>query len=111
MGKVLWILIMAAISFLFTELGIHARERKSPMWFNPGKPVDEDEISDVRAYNKKNGTMWLSFSGILWLCTLLGIVHVKAAGYCMIAACLAGVFLLPSIYNRILEQYSKKPSA
>ena len=42
------------------------------MWFWAGDTVSEDEITDVRAYNRANGIMWLCFSLLLWIGTIIG---------------------------------------
>ena len=60
MGNIIWLIIMVPVSMLFTGLGVYAWKRKKPMWFWSGSTVSENEISDVRAYNRANGIMWIS---------------------------------------------------
>ena len=62
MGNLIWLIIMIPSSLLFTCIGIYAWMRKKPMWFWAGDTVPEDEITDVCAYNRANGIMWLCFS-------------------------------------------------
>ena len=105
MDRLIWLLIMTPVSALFTGLGIYAMKRKKPMWFWSGSTVKEQEISDVRAYNRANGIMWISFSVILWISTILGLFGLKCAGICLIAGCILGVPLLPVVYSRIYRRY------
>ena len=96
---------MVPVSALFTGLGIYSWKRKKPMWFWSGSTVKEQEISDVRAYNRANGIMWISFSAILWISTFFGLLQLKGAGICLIAGCVLGVPLLPVVYGRIYRRY------
>ena len=90
---------MIPISLLFTGIGIYAWRRKKPMWFWSGSTVKESEISDVAAYNRANGIMWLVFSLILWGSTVLGAM--------IIAGCLIGVPILPIVYGKIYRKFKK----
>ena len=80
MGNVIWLIIMIPCSALFTRLGIYACKRKKPMWFWSGTTVDEKEISDIPAFNRANGIMWIAFSLYMWLCTVLGALNMRAGG-------------------------------
>ena len=109
MENVLWLLIMAPCSAVFTIIGIYAGNRKKPMWFWSGSTVKESEIADIPAYNRANGRMWIAFSLPLWLSTFLGLSNGIAA---LIPLALDGVLGLPAmmvIYQRIYAKY-KAPS-
>ena len=106
-GIIIWLIIMVPCSTLLTGLGIYAIRRKKPMWFWSGSTVKEEEISDIPAYNRANGIMWIAFSLILWTSTFLGLGNISAAGIVLIAGCALGVPLLPIVYNRIYKKYRK----
>lgn len=103
--NILWIMIMLPVSLLLTGIGIYAWRRKQPMWFWSGSTVKASEISDIPAYNRANGIMWLAFSAILWISTILGAVNMKAGGIALIAGCAVGVPALPAVYTRIYRKY------
>ena len=63
---------MVPISLLMTGIGVYAIKREKPMWFWSVTTVKEEEISDVKAYNRANGIMWLVFSCVFWISTVLG---------------------------------------
>ncbi|MBO7354066.1 MAG: hypothetical protein J6U61_07420 [Lachnospiraceae bacterium] len=108
MGEIIfWLIIMVPCSALLTGLGIYAFRRKKPMWFWSGSTVKEEEISDIPAYNRANGIMWIAFSLILWASAFLGVFNISAAGIVLIAGCALGVPLLPIVYNRIYKKYRK----
>ena len=91
MGNVIWLIIMIPTSALFTGIGIYAIRRKKPMWFWSGSTVKEYEISDIPAYNKANGIMWIGFSMIFWISAILGFFKMPAGGYFLIAGCIFGI--------------------
>ena len=107
MGNIIWLIIMIPVSLLFTGIGIYAWRRKKPMWFWSGSTVKESEISDVAAYNRANGIMWLVFSLIMWVSTVLGAMNMKAGGILLTAGCIIGVPLLPIVYGKIYQKFKK----
>ena len=106
-NNIIWLVIMIPVSLVFTALGIYAWRRKQPMWFWSGSTVNESEISDIPAYNRANGMMWLAFSAVLWISTILGAMNMKAGGIILLAGSFLGVVLLPVVYGRIYRTYRK----
>ena len=80
MGNIIWLVIMIPTSMLFTGIGIYAWRRKKPMWFYSGSTVGENEIEDIPRYNRANGIMWLVFSFVFWISTILGLFNMAAGG-------------------------------
>ncbi len=107
MDNIIWLIIMIPVSLLFTGIGIFAWQRKKPMWFWSGSTVKGSEISDVAAYNRANGIMWLVFSLIMWVSTVLGAMNMKAGGILLTAGCIIGVPLLPVVYGKIYQKFKK----
>ena len=107
MKTIIWLTIMVPVSLLFTGLGVYAWKRREPMWFWSGSTVKESEISDTAAYNRANGIMWIGFSLILWLSTVLGALNMKAGGILLIVGCMAALPVLPAVYGKIYQKYRK----
>lgn len=107
MRSISWLIIMIPVSLLFTGLGIFAWTRKKPMWFWSGSEVEESDISDTAAYNRANAFMWLAFSAVLWISTVLGALNMKAGGIFLIAGCAVAVPVLPLVYGKIYRKYKK----
>ncbi len=105
MERILWLVIMIPLSLLFTGIGIFAWKRKKPMWFWSGSTVDERDISDVPAYNRANGIMWLCYSGVFWFCTVLGLFRMEVSGIVLAVGCLAGIPVLIVAYKKIFDKY------
>ena len=105
MENIIWFVIMIPCSLLFTGIGIYAWRREKPMWFWSGSTVRENEISDIPAYNRENGIMWIVFSLIFWTSTVMGFWKMSAAAIILVVGCLGGIPLLVITYNRIYRKY------
>ena len=102
---VFWLVVMVPCSLLITGIGVYAWRRKEPMWFWSGITVKKEEITDVRAYNRANGILWIVFSLIYWAGTVVGVFHPGAAGIVIAAGTFVGVPLLIFGYRRIEAKY------
>ena len=107
MEKIIWLVITIPCSLLFTGIGIYAWRRTKPMWFWSGSSVREDEITNVKAYNRENGIMWICYSAVFWISTIMGIGSVSIAGIVLAVGCLGGLPLLVIAYNRIYRKYKR----
>ena len=105
MDKLIFSLIMIPVSALFTALGVFAWKRKKPMWFWSGSTVEEDEITDIPAYNRANGIMWIAYSGVFWISTLLGFFKPEIAGPVLAVGCIGGIPVLVVAYKKIYDKY------
>lgn len=105
MEWVLWLVIMLPVSALFTGIGIFAWKRRKPMWFWSGSSVSEKEISDIPAYNRANGIMWLCYSAVFWVSTIMGVFQLTAAGIVLAVGCLGGIPVLIFVYGKIYKKY------
>ena len=108
MELTVWLMLTIPIGAFFTCFGIYAWKRKKPMWFWSGKEVKEEKISDIPAYNRANGIMWLSFSAVFWLGAVLGILNLEAAGIVVAVGTIAGIPLLYLAYRKIYSKYKRK---
>ena len=102
------LIIMVPTSLLFTSIGIYAWRRRKPMWFWAGDTVSEDEITDVRTYNRANGIMWLCFSLPLWIGTIAVVCHsiILGANIILVDATV-GLVLMMIAYTFIRKKYKK----
>ncbi len=107
MDNIIWLIIMVPVSLLFTGIGMYARRRKKPMWFWSGSTVHEYEIRDIPAYNRANGIMWLCYSSVFWISTVLGFFKVAAAGIFLSIGCLGGLPFLIIAYQKIYKKYKR----
>ena len=105
MDRFIFSLIMIPCAASFTGLGVFAWRRKKPMWFWSGSEVKSWQLTDVPAYNRANGIMWLLFSLFFWAAAILGLFNVPAAGILVMVACVLGIPALIVAYRRIYKRY------
>ncbi len=56
------IAIFAVVALIMTIIGVSQLRSKTPVGFYTGaKPPQSEEISDVLAWNKKHGYMWIAY--------------------------------------------------
>ena len=72
-----------------------------------GSTVKESEITDVPAYNRANGIMWICFSLIYWTAAVLGIFSARAAGPVIGVGTLVGIVGLIVAYKAIYKKYRR----
>lgn len=107
MERYLSLIILIPLASLFTGIGIYAWNRKKPMWFWSGSTVKEREITDVRAYNRANGIMWIAFSLIYWAGAVLSCFESKAVGPLIMIGTLVGIVFLIVTYQKIYRKYRR----
>jgi len=105
MERILWLIIMIPCSALFTGIGIFAWKSKKPMWFWAGSTVKEYEISDIPAYNRANGIMWIAYSLVFWISTWIGCWNESVGGILLAVGCVLGIPVLVIAYKRIYKKY------
>ena len=96
---------------LFLGIGIWAGCRRTPMHFWAGTEVAPGAVSDISAYNRENGRMWIVYSLPYWLAGIFGL-FLGNAQWCAIAAlillvlaCFPGLPVLIACYRRIERKY------
>lgn len=90
---------------LFVGIGIHSMKRTDPTNFWASTSVSEDNIKDVKAYNRENGILWISYGCLFALDGIIGIFAVKVAAVLLLALCIACVPVLLAWHTRIFKKY------
>ena len=91
-------------------IGVVQYRSKDPVGFWSGKkPPQKEQITDVKAYNRKHGLMWILFGVGFILCFVIGLLFGGAvAGYlCMIEA-IGGIFAMIAYHEKLDRMYYKK---
>lgn len=91
-------------------LGIVQYRSKDPVGFWSGKkPPEREQITDVRAYNRKHGLMWISYGVGFIVCFVCGLPFGGLiAGYlCMIEA-MGGILAMIAYHNKLNRIYYRK---
>lgn len=94
---------------LFISIGIYSLKKKTPMHFWSGTTVKPEEISNIKAYNKANGVMWISYGLIFVLSGILGfLVGTFIGAIIVVLISTIGLIILITIYTRIHDKYKIK---
>ena len=104
---IMWCIIVGGCAALFVGIGIYAYRLKTPMWFWTGVAVNAEDITDIPAYNKANGRMWMLYSLWYWASGFLYAVSALAAVVILMAGGTVGTILLMFAYRRIESKYKK----
>lgn len=103
------IFLFAAI--LMTAIGVSQIKSGEPVGFYSGEDIPEaKDLTDVRAWNKKHGMMWILYSIVLMLAWCAG--YFLGGGVPGVIAMCAGLFLpLPVMalcHKKLKKLYWKK---
>lgn len=91
---------------IFIGIGIFALIKKTPMHFWAGTTVKSEEISDVKAYNRENGIMWIIYGSIYLLSAILALFFGSMVGGIIVfLSGTVGVIALLFNYQRIYKKY------
>ena len=107
--------IMAAVIVCICSLpiiiiGIAQYRSKEPVWFWSGKkPPEREQVTYVKAYNRKHGVMWLIYGIGFLLCFFCGWPFGGSiAAILSSAECIGGIFVMILYHNRLDRRYLKK---
>ena len=80
--------------------------RKSQSIFGPEKKISYDFVTDVKKYNRANGTMWLVYA-IGWLiAAVIGLFSIEISAGITVVLC-AGIIILIIVNKLIRKKYFK----
>ena len=78
------------------------------MWFWSGIEVDGTKITDIKRYNRANGTMWQIYSVLFFISGIIEFWNGIIALIILVFSSTVGTFGLVYVYNRIYKKYSLK---
>ena len=91
-------------------LGIVQYRSKDPVGFWSGKrPPKKEQITDVEAYNRKHGLMWIVYGVGVFLSFACGLPFGGlAAGYLSMIEIMGGIPLMVVYHNKLNQMYYRK---
>lgn len=101
----IWFVSHLPLCVICGGLGLHASRRVKPMWFWTGVDVREQELTDVRLYNRANARMWLAFALFYFVVGCVGLFQSDSV---MIAALILlplSLIALMVVYSSIYRRY------
>ena len=108
---IITLIIFGIVSMIMIGIGISQLKSIEPVGFYSGeKPPKEDEITDVQAWNRKHGIMWLLYGIVIMVSWFLGFI-IGNSIFCLIPFC--GGIVVPVVimiwyHNKLTRLYRKK---
>lgn len=106
--RIIWYAVTLGCAALFFGIGVYARRRTEPMWFLAGSTVPKDAITDVAAYNRACGRMWMLYAIPFALSAAAFEFSLTAAAALLVSGSTAGIAWLIVEYYRIYRKYRVK---
>ena len=105
-----FISIITSAAVLMFGIGIYQWRSEKPARLSTGEPtIDPNDLTDVKAWNRKHGMMWILYG----LCLLAGLfisLQIKDslyAGILMMAFCLLPILAIPVYHDHLIRQYHR----
>ena len=110
MGEsILFLGISSVCALFFIGIGIFAINKKTPMHFWAGSTVKAERISDIKAYNRANGIMWIAYGSIFILAGIVALLSSSDIAAALMAICsTVGIIVLVIFYQFIYRKYKIK---
>ncbi|NBJ94981.1 hypothetical protein [Parablautia muri] len=91
-------------------IGIVQYRSKEPVGFWSGKkPPQKEQITDVKAYNRKHGIMWILLGVGVILCFVCGLAFGELmAGYLCMVEVAGGILAMIAYHKKLERMYDKK---
>ena len=111
-GIIIGVVIYLLVAAVMLGIGISQYRSKSPVGFYSGeKPPLESELTDVNAWNKKHGKMWIWYGVIIIISYLMGIPFlVTDSVWCTLPMCGGIMIPLPFMlgyHHKLIRKYKK----
>ncbi len=107
-SAIITLIIYLMVAAIMIGIGISQLRSSSPVGFYSGeKPPKEDELTDVQAWNKKHGMMWLVY-GIMILFSYIAGYIIGDSILCLIPFCVGVIlplFVMIWYHQKLIRTY------
>lgn len=103
--RILFTIIVWFCGAIFIGIGIYSIRKKTPIHFWAGTMVKDQEISDIKAYNRENGIMWITYGSTYVLAGLIALISIAIGAVFLAIAGVVGIVFLILGYNSIYNNY------
>ncbi|MDA3733479.1 hypothetical protein PBV87_18525 [Niameybacter massiliensis] len=109
MGDALVFSIIACIcGGIFEAIGVTAFKLDHPIHFWSGTVIKSEEITDIKAYNRANGWMWVIYGACYILAGIVAFYKMAYGGVILGVSAMPGMFVLMGTYVSIEKKYRVK---
>ncbi len=109
---ILVIVIYGFVAAVMCVIGLVQFLSKKPVGFYSGeKPPKPEGITDLRAWNRKHGAMWLIYGAFIFACGVVGALLLETVLCLIPLSCglLIPVLIMIWYHDRLVKLYLKKP--
>jgi hypothetical protein len=102
--------IYLLVAAVMIGIGVSQLKSRAPVGFYTGeKPPTEEELTDVAAWNKKHGTMWVMYGAVLILSWIAGYMLCDEfwQSLCMIAGVCVPLVLMALYHHALVNRYRR----
>ncbi len=107
-GTIISGVVYGFVALIMFGIGISQLKSKEPVGFYTGeKPPEKEQLSDVNAWNKRHGMMWIVYGGCIvcsWTCSAF-IGDSLYSGILLFAGILAPIVILIICHHRFVKKY------
>lgn len=100
-----WLVVSWGLAFLFLCTAIFDVKRETPAQFWPWVKIKAESLSNVRAYNQENCSMWMACTFIFFVNGIIGVFNRQLSAVLLLMFIFPGCIFLIQRYNRILRKY------
>ncbi len=107
-GTIISGVVFGMVALVMFVIGISQLKSKEPVGFYTGeKPPEKEQLSDVNAWNKNHGIMWVIYSGCIvcsWICS----AFIGNSIYSLIPLCTGILVPIPVMivyHHRLVKKY------
>ena len=110
-GTIISGVIFGLVALIMFGIGISQLRSKDPVGFYTGeKPPEKERLSDVNAWNKKHGMMWVIYGGCIvcsWVCSAL-IGNNLYSVIPLVVGVLIPIVIMIICHHRLVKKYYTK---
>ena len=108
MGSVITSTVLGLCAIVLFMIGISQYRSKTPVAFYSGeKPPDASQLTDVRAWNRKHGVMWMLYGTGFVLTVLCGFWMGESLWFLLpwVLFVIAPVAVMPLYHRHLVKKY------
>ena len=106
--NIIFAVVCWGCALIFGLIALWAFKRRTPMHFWAGSEVKPEEITDIPAYNKANGKLWLGYTAGMILSGVVSLFSIGIGAALLTIVCVPGIAVLIVVYKRIYKKYRRE---
>lgn len=109
-SSIIALIIYLIVAAFMIGIGISQLRSSSPVGFYSGEePFGEDELTDVQAWNRKHGMMWVLYGSIIIISYFVGYIMGDNI-LCIIPLCgglIVPIILMICYHHKLIREYKR----